>query len=45
MFRTIILHIFKSTRLCVTASDIMQPRCSVAGNIVGALYHNLWHTV
>jgi len=43
MFRAIILTIFKSTRLCVTACGIMHPRCCrlVAGNIVGALYHKL----
>ena len=36
MFRAIILPIFRSTRLCVTACGIMHPRCcrSVAGNIV-----------
>jgi len=40
MFRTIILPIFRSTRLCVTAYGIMHPRwCRPpAGNIVGALY-------
>ena len=27
MFREIILPIFRSTRLCVTACGIMQPRC------------------
>jgi len=27
MFRAIILPIFKSTRLCVTACGIMHPRC------------------
>ena len=27
MFRTTILHIFRSTRLCATACGIMQPRC------------------
>ena len=27
MFRAIILPIFRSTRLCVTACDIMHPRC------------------
>ena len=27
MFRAIILHIFRSTRLCVTACGIMHPRC------------------
>ena len=27
MFRTIILPIFRSTRLCVTACGIMHPRC------------------
>ena len=27
MFREIILSIFRSTRLCVTACDIMHPRC------------------
>jgi len=43
MFRAIILPIFRSTRLCVTACAIMHPRCCrlVAGNIVGALYHKL----
>ena len=41
MFRAIILPIFRSTRLCVTACGIMHPQCCwpVAGNIVGALYH------
>ena len=41
IFRTIILPIFRSTRLCVTACGLMYPRCCrpVAGNIVGALYH------
>ena len=35
MFREIILPIFRSTRLCVTACGIMHPRCCrpVAGNI------------
>ena len=43
MFQAIILPIFRSTRLCVTACGIMHPRCcrSVAGNIVGAVYHKL----
>jgi len=43
MFRAIILPIFMSTRLCVTACGVMHPRCCrpVAGNIVGALYHKL----
>ena len=27
MFRAIILHILRSTRLCVTACGIMHPRC------------------
>jgi len=27
MFRGIILHIFRSTRLCVTVCGIMHPRC------------------
>jgi len=27
MFREIILPIFRSTRLCVTACGIMHPRC------------------
>ena len=37
MFRTIILPIFRSTRLCVAACGIMHTRCCrlVAGNIVG----------
>ena len=38
MFREIILPIFRSTRLCVTACGVMQPpRCCrpSAGNIVG----------
>ena len=37
MFWEIILPIFRSTRLCVTAFGIMHPRCCwpVAGNIVG----------
>ena len=39
MFRAIILHIFKSTRLCVTACGIMHPGCCLppAGKIVGAI--------
>ena len=39
MFRAIILPIFRSTRLCVTACGIMHPRCCrpPADNIVGAL--------
>ena len=43
MFRAIILPIFRSTRLCVTACGIMHPRCCrpVAGSIVGALYRKL----
>ena len=38
MFRTIILPIFRSTRLCITACGIMHPRCCrpPAGNIVGS---------
>ena len=43
MFREIILPIFRSTRLCVTACGIMHLRCCrpTAGNIVGVLplYH------
>jgi len=36
MFRPIILHIFRNTRLCVTACGVMHPRCCrpVAGNTV-----------
>ena len=43
MIPAIILPIFRSTRLCVTACGTMHPRfCQlVAGNIVGALYHKL----
>ena len=43
MFRAIILPIFRSTRLCVTARGIMHPRCCrhQAGYIVGALYHKV----
>jgi len=43
MFRAIILPIFRSTRLCVTACGIIHPRCCrpPAGNIVGVLYHKL----
>ena len=45
MFREIILPIFRSTRLCVTACGVMHaPRCCrpSAGNIVGcALHHKL----
>ena len=39
MFREIILPIFRTTRLCVTACGIMHPRyCRpLAGNIVCAL--------
>ena len=38
MLRAIILPIFRSTRLFVTACGLMYPRCyrPVAGNIVGA---------
>ena len=49
MFREIILPIFRSTRLCVTACDIMHPRCCrpVTGiinkplllHLVGCLYY------
>ena len=37
MFRAIILPIFRSTRLCVTACGIMHPRCCrpPADNILG----------
>ena len=40
MFRAIILPIFRSTRLCVTACGVMHPRCCqpLAGNIMDALY-------
>ena len=45
MFGEIILPIFRSTRLCVTACGVMHtPRCCrpSAGNIVrGALHHKL----
>ena len=43
MFRAIILPIFRSTTLCVTACGIMHRRCCrpVAGNIVGALLLHL----
>jgi len=42
MFRAIILPIFRSTTLCVTACGIMHPQCCrPAGNIVDALYHKL----
>ena len=46
MFRAIILPIFRSTRLCVTACAIMYQRCCrpPAGNIVGALHHKLYNT-
>ena len=40
MFREIILPIFRSTRLCVTACGVMHPpRCCrpLAGNIVGGI--------
>ena len=42
MFRAVILPIFRSTRLCVTACGIMHPQCCrpPAGNIEGTLYHN-----
>ena len=42
-FRAIILPIFRSTRLCVTACGIRNPRCCrpVAGNIMSALYNKL----
>ena len=41
MFRAIILPIFRSTRMCVTACGLMHPRCCrpPAGKIVGAVYH------
>jgi len=47
MFREIILPIFKNTKLCVTACGIIHPWCCrpVAGNIGGALYYKLQHTV
>jgi len=38
MFQAVILSIFRSTRLRVTACGIIHP---VAGNIVGALCHKL----
>jgi len=40
------LPIFRSTRLCVTACDIMHPRCCrpPAGNIVGARVHGCLYT-
>ena len=43
MFRAIILTIFRSARLCVTACGIMHARCCrpPADNIVSALYHKL----
>jgi len=43
MFRAIILPVFRSTRLCVTACGIMHTRCCrpVASNIVCALYRKL----
>jgi len=43
MFRAIILHIFRNTRLCVTACGIMDPLCCrpVTDNIVVPLYHKL----
>jgi len=43
MFREIILLIFSSTGLCVTACGVMHRRCCrpVAGNIVVALCHKL----
>ena len=43
MFRAVILSIFRSTRLCVTACGIMHRQCCrpPASNIVGALYHKL----
>ena len=44
MFREIILPIFRSTRLCVTACGVMQPpRCCrpKAGNIVGGALHHM----
>jgi len=43
MFRAIILPIFCSTRLCVTACGITHSRCcrTPAGNIGSALYHKL----
>ena len=47
MFREIILPIFRTTRLCVTACGVMHPpRCCrpKAGNIVGAHTHSECHT-
>jgi len=43
MFRAVILPIFRSTKLCLTACGKMHPRCCrpPAPNIVGALYHKL----
>ena len=43
MFRAIILPIFRSTRLCVTACGTMHPRCCrpPVGDIVGTLYYKL----
>jgi len=37
------LPIFRCNRLCVTACDIIHPRCCrpPARNIVGALYYKL----
>ena len=38
MFREIILPIFRSTRVCVTACGIMHPRCCRPEDIFGLLY-------
>ena len=48
MFREIILPIFRSTRLCVTACGIMHPRCRrpLLLHLVGCLYYLYqWCTV
>jgi membrane protein CcdC involved in cytochrome C biogenesis len=41
MFRAVILPIFRSTRLCVTACGIMYPRCCrpLLLHLVGCLYY------
>jgi len=40
MFRTIILPIFRNTRLCVSFCGIIHPRCCrPTDHIVGALHH------
>ena len=43
MFRAIILPIFRSTRLCVTACGIMHPRCFRPVAVIVALVRYLYY--